>query len=74
MMTSVHDVCENIVLAIRIARENLQPIDKAADLEPWLVGTVPNWEAERRLLQDEISELERLRDHVELFMNAVPDR
>jgi hypothetical protein len=68
--TSMHQVRENIALAIGIVREKLLPIDKAADLEPWLVGTVPSWEAERCLLHDEVNELERLRDHVDLFMSA----
>ena len=69
--TSVADVHEKIELAISIVREKLDPIDEAVKRNQiaWLEGTFPDWKTERRLLRDEIKELERLRDYVELFLN-----
>jgi hypothetical protein len=71
-MAAVQEVRSHVLLAISIVKEKLGPIERAAaesDVES-LLRTYPDWNAERHLLDDEVRELERLLDHIELVLNA----
>jgi predicted TIM-barrel fold metal-dependent hydrolase len=72
-ISGVHGVREQVLLGLNIAKEHLRPIDKAAADNDvmWLVRTFPDWNAERLRLRDEVRELERLLDHLDLFLNAM---
>jgi hypothetical protein len=70
--TSLDEVREKVVVALGIVGQRLQPIDAAAVRHDvaWLAATYPDWVSERSLLRDEVLELKRLLDHVDLFLNA----
>ena len=71
-MAAVQEVGAHVLLAVSIVKEKLGPIERAAaeNNVEWLVRTYPDWSAERHLLDDEVRELERLLDHIELVLNA----
>ena len=70
--TAISEVRRQVALALGIAWQQLEPIEEAAAAHDiaWLDGRFPNWNAERRLLRDEVQELKRLLDDVDLLLIA----
>ena len=70
---AAEEVRKKVALALALASERLGPIAAAAARPDvvWLARTYPDWMSERSMLRDETQELQRLLDHIDLFVNAI---